>query len=97
MSHSGEQPTQPMTPTVHLNGTSKNTLVENLLAAFKAGEVFQDALVEARPNARDYYVAGPEAFPKAVAEHNARLVKVAEMLRDLQAIALAVQQQGRSP
>ena len=39
-------------PIVHLNGTSKTNLVEQLRVAHQAGRAFEDALVEARPHGR---------------------------------------------
>jgi hypothetical protein len=85
----------PIAPVVHINGTSKAALADQIRAAFKAGKEFETALAEACPNARDYYVAGPDVFPKAQAEHKARLVKLAEILRELGTIAVAIQRQGR--
>ena len=87
--------TTPRAPVVHINGTGKASLVHQLKAAFHAGRAFQDALVEARPNARDYYVAGDEAFAEAQAKHTARLNTVRQVMDDLAAIAAAVQAQGR--
>ena len=83
------------TPVVHLNGSGKKSLLEQLLNAHHAGRAFQDALIEARPNARDYYVAGDGAFSEAQAQHVARLAKVREVMDELEAIAAAVQSQGR--
>ena len=63
--------------------------------AYDAARVFEKALIEARPNARDYYVAGDGAFREANDQHLARLRKLKEVMDDLVAIAQGVQSQGR--
>jgi hypothetical protein len=74
-------------PTLHLNGTSPERLVEQnqkLVAALRSA---LDALQEAAPHGRDYYVQGPDAYAKAAAEHRARqeaLSKVFDEAKDIQ-------------
>lgn len=60
------------TPTVHLNGTSRETLRESYQEAYDAILNAREKLRAACPNARDYYVQGPEAFREAAEEHARR-------------------------
>jgi hypothetical protein len=63
-------------PTVHLNGTSRETLTAEYLAALRA---VQAALVAVRAitvNGRDYYPQGPTVFYAAEDEHCARLQRL---------------------
>ena len=50
-----------MVPTVHLNGTSKCELMRQVMGARIALHTAIDALQQACPNGRDYYVQGPDA------------------------------------
>lgn len=77
-------------PTVHLNGTSGSDLREQLHRAHEVVRLAADALQAAAPNARDYYVQGAAAFPRARDEHYARLRKLGEIKLELEAIAVAV-------
>lgn len=60
-------------PTVHLNGTSRQVLEEQLSKAWTALDHALDALAQARPHGRDYYPQGGHAIRKALAEHEARI------------------------
>jgi hypothetical protein len=77
-------------PTIHLNGTSKEALLEQQLAAIKALRAATDALSAAAPHGRDYYVQGPLAFTVARDEHVARLTKITEVIREIEALALHI-------
>jgi hypothetical protein len=73
-------------PTIHLNGTSKGELFEQVsdaIAALRAAEVRLD---NAAPNGRDYYPQSTEALYTAQAEHVARLVKISQVRQELEAI-----------
>ena len=53
-------------PTIHLNGTSKQQLLDNYYAAYKSIKESMDKLCEVGFHARDYYVnEDPMAFYKA--------------------------------
>lgn len=78
-------------PIVHLNGTSRNGLLEQTQAAYDAARVLGDALREMTPNGRDYYPAGPEAFELARTQHAERLAMVRRLRHDLECIAAAIQ------
>lgn len=72
-----------MVPTVHLNGTSKDDLLEQVASAGDAVGRAIDALVLAQPNARDYYPQGSDAFSMATREHLARLAALETVKREL--------------
>jgi hypothetical protein len=68
-------------PTVHLNGTSGESLEERAFSAVQAVSSAIDAMCEAGPNARDYYMQGDTAAFDAQREHEDR-VKRLKMVRD---------------
>lgn len=76
-----------ITPTIHLNGSSSDVLIEGYTAAAQAAQRLLEALDACGPNGRDYYHQGPEALGIAQREHAARVAKVREVLADLQALA----------
>jgi hypothetical protein len=76
-----------MLPTIHLNGTSRDALAESYANAGGAVRAALNALVEAAPNARDYYPQGGDAFTAAAAEHNARCAALRKVLEELSALA----------
>jgi hypothetical protein len=73
-------------PTVHLNGTSKEDLIEQLLEAGSAVRVAVEKLNAAWPNGRDYYVQSPRAFAEADAQWNERRKKLLDVMEELAAI-----------
>lgn len=82
----------PITPLVHLNGTSGETLLDENRAAAQAVRAAIDALRAASPNARDY-VIDPSAFPKARDEHRARLEALHVVAVDLDYIGIRIADQ----
>lgn len=78
-----------MTPTIHLNGTSREELQAQLANALDAGETFRAALQAAAPNGRDYYPQGNGAICRAQCEHFARLERITTTLRELEQIVEA--------
>ena len=74
-----------MIPTIHLNGTSRETLLEQVCDAANAIRDAQRVLQEAAPNGRDYYPLGPDAIGMAIAEHDQRQLKLQSVLEELQA------------
>jgi hypothetical protein len=71
-------------PTVHINGTSKESLMDQLRNAHTAISDAMDVLAKAAPHARDYYVQQDEtATNEATAQHRARLVKLQEVQAEL--------------
>jgi hypothetical protein len=60
-------------PTIHLNGSAPEALLN---AARKAAELLREAeaaLAEMAPNGRDYYLQGEAAWGMAQAQHRARI------------------------
>ena len=73
-------------PLVHLNGTSKQALLDQIADAGCAVQAAMRKLDDACPNQRDYYPLGEEAWREAVAQHTARLDKLSEVFGELQQI-----------
>lgn len=70
-----------ITPTVHLNGSSKEELVQLRLAAVDACRVLYEAMQKASPNDRDYYPQG-EGVGKQAREAWAERMLMIEQLSD---------------
>ena len=79
-----------MTPTLHINGTSRDELLDQLSVA--GGKVMDaiEALTAAAPNGRDYYPQGPSALSRAQSEHDARIARLNTVLVELTDMAEAV-------
>lgn len=82
-------------PTIHLNGTSADELLEQIAEASRACHALNGALTNAMPNARDYYVQGDGAFEVARREWDARRQAVDKVRRELEEIADAIWEQKR--
>ena len=67
-------------PTVHLNGTSRQMLSEGYGNAYRALQQAIRTFNEIEHNARDYYVAGPGAWPQATTQRDV----MRSRLRDVQ-------------
>lgn len=78
------------TPTLHLNGTSREHLQDPINDAYSAGMAFLRALEAMSPNARDYYPQGPEAFGIAVREHEERYAAVKKVMAELVEMSEAI-------
>lgn len=59
-------------PTVHLNGTSKDSLIEQYANVLEAIDVLQKAMAAATPHMRDYYVAPVGSYERAMDQHRTR-------------------------
>jgi len=82
-----------LVPTVHGNGTTGEVLLDQYSAAREAVQKAIDAICDAGPNGRDYYVQGPDAGLAAQREHAARVAKLKAVRDDLAAIAEGIQDQ----
>ncbi len=80
-------------PTVHLNGTSASALTGQYEMAGHALRTAIQELENCNPNARDYYVQGPDAYRLAAAEHNARIQKVRDVLKEIEELHKKVTEQ----
>jgi hypothetical protein len=88
-----EEHSEMMTPTIHLNGTSKGNLLHYLGEAHSAIMEAQRKLADAAPNGRDYYVQSPQALYAAQDEHSARMQKLEDVKLDLEALCEAIDRQ----
>ena len=77
-------------PTVHLNGTSRDVLVEQRTEVGQALNAALDALVGASPHGRDYYPQGDNALAKAQKEWQERATMLRNMRDDIMAEALTI-------
>ena len=82
-----------LVPTIHLNGTSGEDLLDQYAGAVEAVREALDAVCDAGPNARDYYVQGPDAALAAQREHEARVASIKRVRDDLAAIVEGIQNQ----
>ncbi len=78
-------------PTIHLNGSSPESLAESYLAAYYAITAAEEKLNETSPNGRDYYPQEENANAEARAEHFARCEKLREVREELEALAMHCQ------
>lgn len=77
-------------PTVHLNGTSREALIEELQDAISALDIARGAMRSAWPNPRDYYVQQGDAYRAAHAEWQARYDAVLKVENELSQILEAI-------
>jgi len=80
-------------PTVHLNGTSGQDLIDQNTNAWEAVRKAIDTLRAAAPNARDYYVKSPEAFSIAQRAHEYRVSALTAVRDQLASIVEGIQDQ----
>lgn len=77
-------------PTIHLNGTSKERLIESLCEASQALDLAYSALKQTAPNGRDYYPQGPDALTIATDEHIRRLLRLDGIKKEIDELTLAI-------
>ncbi len=80
-----------MVPSVHLNGTSKDALLDSVAEAAKAVEAALKPLSDASPNERDYYPQGVGAFLRAQSEHEYRMARVTAVYNELMDLYYAIE------
>ena len=79
------------TPRVHLNGTPKQTLMDEYLQALDAArQAYNVVGVRGCPNQRDYYPLGAAAWDSAIHEHNVRMAKLKDVCDELEALVIAI-------
>lgn len=78
-------------PIVNLNGTSASELLEQHLLVCRHIRHAIEALQEACPHGRDYQTLGdekaPQALHRALDEHSNRLLKLRQVLAEVETIA----------
>lgn len=82
-------------PFVHLNGSSRESLLENLEAAYSAVNAALDALRQCAPNGRDAYPV-PGLMERLTAQHRQRQEHLQAVADSLEAEAIAIQEGARS-
>jgi hypothetical protein len=87
-------PASPQAPFIHLNGSGRPRLIEQLTDVHEAATALLEALSRATPHGRDYYPLGDRAFQRARAEHQARIAKVTDILTDVADIRLQLIDRG---
>lgn len=78
------------TPTIHINGSSRETLMKDHLDALHALRKAQAALAAIGPNGRDYYPQGADAILEAQLEHQARWAAIQKVIQEIEQIAEAI-------
>ena len=73
-------------PSIHLNGSSAETLLEAYTKAYEALVTAHGMLRATVPNARDYYVQGPNAHAQAYSEHQDRMARVNEVRAEIETL-----------
>jgi hypothetical protein len=81
-----------ITPTIHLNGTSRDELVRQYTAALDAIFAAIEAVNAMAPNGRDYYPQGDDAYSTARREHIARMAKLSDLYEEVSELAVHVAQ-----
>ena len=82
-------------PTLHLNGTSGESLINALCEASSKLDDAYNALKQTAPNGRDYYPQGPEALTKATEEHRSRLRRLDAIKDEIDQLTLAIADLGK--
>lgn len=80
-------------PIVHLNGTSRESLIDNLSEVYNALEDVRGKLKQAAPNGRDYY-PDPGRMDLAVAQHRRRLSAIDALQNEIEAEMEAISEAG---
>lgn len=70
-------------PTVHINGTSRESLSKDYKDAYIAIRKAMDVLAKAGPHGRDYYPQGPEAILVAQTQHREQMVRLESVAEQL--------------
>lgn len=79
-----------MVPTIHDNGTSRERLITQLTAVAGHLDAAFMVLLQAAPNARDYYPQGPRAMEQASNEHGERIKAVLRLRDEIEVLTLAI-------
>lgn len=82
-----------MIPTVHLNGTSKDALLDQLTEAKRALYIALGKMVDAAPNGRDYYTQGNQAFSQATLEYAERTDAIRTLIEEYETLIEGVDNQ----
>jgi len=79
-------------PTIHLNGTSPDSLLDGLVGAMTGINAAIEALAVCCPNGRDYPQGG---YSDAVDDHASRFSRLESVLKELDLLALNISDQSK--
>ena len=79
-----------VSPTIHMNGTSRESLMAGYRAAYDAIGTAIDLLAKTAPHGRDYYVQDSNAINVAIAEHRTRMMQLEVAKAEIETIILAI-------
>jgi len=82
-------------PLIHLNGTSRESLLDDACTACDAVRAAITALKDTAPNDRDYYPLVPDALRRAQDEYNSRAERLGSVLRELEELAMGIANAGK--
>lgn len=74
-------------PTIHLNGTSGEVLLEQAINVCQAIRKTLDIIYKAAPNGRDYYLQDKNAFNLASEEYQSRVNCLMSILKEYEDLA----------
>jgi len=74
-------------PSIHLNGTGRESLLSAVCDAGTACIALLDALAFTAPNGRDYYPQGDASWRQAVREYTARCEAIHKVRAELESLA----------
>lgn len=80
-------------PTIHMNGTNKQTLLDDYQTAREALSNAKEKLMVAAPNGRDYYPQGDGAYEVARLEHGQRLARIEQVITELDIVVEGIADQ----
>lgn len=83
-----------ITPIIHLNGSGKRALLDQLCTAYRAVQDAMDALRQCAGNGRDFYPE-PGRFERYERQHQERYMHLKTVLDSLQAETIKIQQENR--
>lgn len=85
----------PAVPQINLNGTAKQDLMEEYMAARAAVAKAREAVQNITVHGRDYHMQPEGTWAKAREEHYSRIERLLNIENELTEIALKIQEQGR--
>jgi DNA transposition AAA+ family ATPase len=86
-------PTALKVPTIHLNGSDGETLIEDLQTVSDSLNTAISLLMQNAPHGRDYYVQEGDALKTATLEHISRIDRLRGVDFELKEIMSGIQQQ----
>jgi hypothetical protein len=84
-----------MAPSVHINGTSKEELLNQVLDVLICLRAALEAMAKAAPHGRDYYVQTSHAIHHAISQHMYRCRTIHELVGEYQQIACKISDQPK--